>query len=315
MKRNQIFAMAAVMALLLASGCGSTDLGGILGGGSNQSGEIRGTVDSIDLSSRSIYLSRVNSGSMLSSGGGSGSTRVFFDNSTSVSYQGRSYRPEDLERGDEVVVQVEETNNGLYARAMNVTYNAGGAVGTSTHGSTLRGTVRYVDSSRRTIEIQDYSSGRSSIVEYDSGFSIYYNGRNYRPEDLERGDEIEVRLRTMSGGRMMAESATVLRSVSTGSGTLGSSSATNVIRGTVRYVDTSRRTIELENTSVVNTYKSKVPSTVIIQYDSNVGVYVRGQFNEVENLERGDVIEVQAQSMGGSTYRAQRIDLVRDVRQ
>ena len=52
---------AAALVLLLAAACGSTGggLGDIFGSNSNRSYDIRGTVDSVDLNSRSIYLTNV----------------------------------------------------------------------------------------------------------------------------------------------------------------------------------------------------------------------------------------------------------------
>jgi len=79
MKTTKSLAAASLMLILLAA-CGS--VGDILGGGGSgqQQGtyEIRGTVDSIDLNSRSIYLTNVSGyTSMLSNGGNA--VRVYYD--------------------------------------------------------------------------------------------------------------------------------------------------------------------------------------------------------------------------------------------
>jgi hypothetical protein len=317
---------AVSLMLLLLAACGSSDLGGILGGGgSNDTGsnmyEIRGTVESVDLNSRSVYLTNVSGyTSMLSNSGNA--VRVYFEDNTPVDYQGQSYRVSDLERGDQVAVRVDESGNRLVAERMTVTYNSGGTSSNTggMYGSTVRGTVRYVDTSRRTIEVDTGNASR--IVSYASNTPVYFGGQTYQVADLERGDEIDVRVGSTSGSTMVAEQITVVRSISSGTSGSGTgvygSTQNSTIRGTVRYVDTSRRTIELESTSWISGFNSGAGSnmsTMIISYDNNTSVDVAGRLNPVTGLERGDVIEVRVRSLGGNSYAADRIFLVRDVRQ
>src|SRR5438045_750159 len=171
---NKYKSLAAIsLALLLLGACSSSNGGGIFGSPSSNASnyDIRGTVDSVDTASRSIYLTNVSGyNSMLSSGGSSSSNvRVYYDDRTTVEYQGKSYRPQDLERGDQVSARVGESNNRLFADTMTVTYNAGGTGTTSSYpsypssptspsyptttSSSVRGTVRNIDTSRRTIEV------------------------------------------------------------------------------------------------------------------------------------------------------------------
>jgi hypothetical protein len=308
MKNNyKAFAAAAVAALFLAA-CGSSGgLGDILGGGGSRTSELRGTVEQVDLSARSILLSNVTGYQSMLSGGGN-SVRVYFDNQTTVQYQGQSYRPEDLERGDQVAVLVDESGNRLMAEQMTVLHDVSGGA-SDPYGTTVRGTVRNVDTLRRTIEV-DRGFGQSTNVEYDTNTRVSFGGQTYRPEDLERGDEIEIRTTTLSGGRIVAQDVNVLRSVSG-----ASSASTSTIRGTVRYIDTGRRLIELEQASYISGFNSggTTGRTFVISYDANASVDYQGQLHPVTNLERGDVIDVQVQNLGGSSLLAQRIFLVRDV--
>jgi hypothetical protein len=312
------------LAVLLLGACATSDDGGIYGGsGSNPSTypnnyEIRGTVDSVDLNSRAIYLTNVSgyNTSMLSGSGNN--LRVYYDDRTTVAYQGQNYRPQDLERGDEITVRVDQSgNNSLLAESVTVDrdVSGGGSVygGNDPYGTTLRGTVRNVDTSRRTIEI-DRGYGGNVIVQYDnSSLPVYYNNQTYRVSDLERGDEVEIRGRDLGSGRFSAQDVTVTRSISGGGS--GSSSQYATVRGTVRYVDTSRRTIELESTSWISGFQSgNSGSRMIFQYDTNVGVSVNGELHPVENLEPGDVIEVQFSNRNATIPFADRITLVRDVR-
>jgi hypothetical protein len=315
---------AATFALLFLAACGSSgNMGDIVGNGTNNgsySTEIRGTVDSVDLNSGSIYLTNVSgNNSMLSSGGGS-TARVFFDNRTSVDYNGRSYHPEDLERGDQVAARVDQSNNRLYATSMSVLYDARTRSSNPSvnypndrYGTTVHGRVRSVDTSRRTITLND-SYGRTTTVQYSTNTPVTYNGQRYSPADLETGDEIDVRVDNLGGGQYAARDISVTRSVS-GYGGYGSTTQSTV-RGTVRYVDTNRRTIELDSVSATNFNRgsgSSSTGTFIVQYDPNTQVNVQGQLYPVSGLERGDIIEVQVDNLGNGNYVARQINLLRNV--
>jgi len=53
---------------------------------------------------------------------------------------------------------------------------------------------------------------------------------------------------------------------------------------------------------------------ITVQYDTNARVNVGGSLQPVSGLERGDVIEIQAQDLGNSNWMASSISLIRDVR-
>lgn len=319
---------AASLAMILLAACGSTGMGDILGGGSNpqQSNyEIRGTVESVDLNNRSIVLSNVTgyNASMLSNGGGSGSTvRVYYDERTPVEFNGQQYRPADLERGDQIAIRVDESGNQLLAESMTVLRDVSMTSGSQyptypssgSYETTVRGTVRYIDAGRRTIEV-DRGNGSTTFVEYETNTPVRFNNQTYRPGDLERGDEIEIRVSDLGNNRFMARDISVLRSMSgsSSSGIYGSSSNAK-LRGTVAYVDTSRRTIELESTNWISNFNTGAGSTsrTVINYGSNASILVNGRNEAISGLERGDVIEVEV-SRDGSTLWAQRMSLVRDV--
>jgi bifunctional DNA-binding transcriptional regulator/antitoxin component of YhaV-PrlF toxin-antitoxin module len=321
--------IAASLTMLLLAACGSTGIGDVLGGGGGGSQtsnyEIRGTVESVD--SQSVWLRNVSGyTSMLSNSGSgnSGTARVYFDNQTTVDYQGQAYRPQDLERGDEVVVRVDEDGNRLIANSMTVTYNAGGNTSSSypsssgAYGSTVRGTVRYVDASRGTLEIDRGSGMSTMMLDFDTATPVYFNGNTYRVADLERGDEVEIRVRETGGNRVLAQDVTVVRSVSGGSGTYGGSSTSNqyaTIRGTVRSIDTSRRTFELESANWIsgfNTGAGTGVSRITVQYSDSMQIDVNGRLHPMAGLERGDVVNVQV-SRSGSAYWAERVTLVHDI--
>lgn len=204
--------IAAVLAVMFLSACSSGGVGDILGGNNNNRQEIRGTVESVDTGSRSIWLRNVSgyNGSMLSNSGNA--VRVYYDDQTSVEWQGRAYRPQDLERGDEVTVRVDEQGNTLVADAVTVTHNvsSGTTPGSSNPGNnyaTIRGTVRSVDTYNRTIELESaswrsgFTTGGSTtanrfVINYDAGMTLDVNGQSQAVTGLERGDVIDVQVQT-----------------------------------------------------------------------------------------------------------------------
>src|SRR3954454_5575710 len=235
---------AATFALLLLAACGSSGngIGDIFGNGnpsSNGSYQIRGTVDSVDARSQSILLTNVTGYNSGLNTGNSSSVRVYYDNRTTLNYQGQSYRPDQLERGDEVTVNVNQSGNQLIAQTMDVTYNTRGGM----------------------------ASGSS------------YPNSNYPNSNYPN------------------------------------SSQYSTIRGTIRNVDTTNQTIELENTNWISGFRTNNSSSCfVLRYDPNASVDYNGQMYPLTNLERGDVVDVQLQDLGSSNYVAQRFVLVRNVR-
>src|SRR5436305_15066731 len=123
MIRKNVFLAAAAMALVLLASCGSTS--DIFGGNNgNNAQRLHGTVDSVDLNSNSIVLMNTNGYNTNLSTNRGNSVRVYFDRNTTVNYQGQSYRPENLDRGDEVDVNVRHSGHALMADSMAGTYNA-----------------------------------------------------------------------------------------------------------------------------------------------------------------------------------------------
>src|SRR5438067_501998 len=328
MHKARVFA-AAAFALLLGAACGSSgNYGDILNGGS-RTYDIRGTVGSVDTNGRSLYLTNVSgyNNSLAGGGGGYGNTvRVYYDDRTSLSYQGRTYRPEDLERGDQVTVHVNDTgNNQLMAQSMDVTYDARGGMASSSpssptygNGSVITGTVRSIDTSRHTMSI-DAGYGSYVTVDWVSNTPVYFNGKTYAPGDLEVGDQVNVRVNGGNSSRVSAQDITVTRSISGNNSSSNNGTYSNgiqTVRGTVRYIDTAARTIQLESTSWMNGFQTNTGgNTITIHYDPTARADVSGQLYPLSNLERGDVIDVTLENNGSSSYLAQRITLVRNVRQ
>ncbi|HVS01959.1 MAG TPA: hypothetical protein VMT16_04250 [Thermoanaerobaculia bacterium] len=240
---RNIHTSALALAALLLVGCGSGGLGDIFGGGSSSdtSGravdELRGTVRYVDTRDNFIEVEDASYGYRLREG--EERTRLYFDSSTRVVHEGRSYEPTALEPGDRIVADVREVGGRLLAREIDVVYDVSGSGTTRPDDrydddryddvrSELRGTVRLVDTRDRFIELErvDYirgfsrgSTGYGDVVRvhYDSGTRVLYEGREYGPENLERGDRIEI-MATRRNGVLIAEDVRVLYDVRAGGG-------------------------------------------------------------------------------------------------
>jgi hypothetical protein len=236
---------AATVALLLMAACGTSGngIGDIFGGGNpntsnNAAYQIRGTVDSVDTRGQSISLTNVSGYNTNLNTGRSDLVRVYYDNRTTLNYQGRSFRPDQLERGDEVTVRVDQSGNQLIAETMDVTYNTRGGMASGSNGtygnpsssypsqqqySTIRGTVRNVDTRNQTIELENTnwvsgfrtnnSSSSRFVVRYDQNASVDYNGQMYPLTNLERGDVVDVQLQDLGSSNYVAQRLTLVRNV------------------------------------------------------------------------------------------------------
>ena len=241
-KNNRRPSLLALLSLtLLFGGCAS---GGIFGGDDDNGGyedgdgdrnddrisEVRGRVDRIDTSDEIIWVetSDVYRSSLRNEGD---ELPIYYDDQTEVEYDGKTYRPTALEEGDQVVVDVEDTGSRLYARDIEVTYDVTAGDRDDDYDSDddadrdeiseLRGTVRWIDQERRLMELEDTSWGfgsdpgdRDDVVEvyYDSSTVVEYDGRSYKPENLERGDEVQIDVRR-SGSRYEADEIQVVENV------------------------------------------------------------------------------------------------------
>jgi hypothetical protein len=212
-------AFACALVTLLSGGCA------LFGGG--ESGDsrpptttapasgsmIRGTVSAVDAQTRTLTLSADASPQQQSLRNDGGAQVLGYDTSTTVHYQERTYRPEDLEPGDRIEATVERSGDRLVARRIDVLsdVSAAGQVPQPNVPARLDATVRWVDARNRTIELEPLGGDRRAVIAaYDESTRVEYEGRSYRPENLERGDVVQVRTR-VEGGRIVADEIDVLR--------------------------------------------------------------------------------------------------------
>lgn len=237
--------LTALSLAALLTGCGSTSVGDILGGGSgsttdnggystsNVGDNVRGTVERVDTRDRFIVVDREDYSNNLRNGN-EDEIVLYYDDSTRVEHQGRTYRPQDLEPGDRILADVDQVGDRVTVEEIEVLYDATsrtGSTGTGTYDddvrvSELRGVVRSVDTRDRTLELETSSYGSNNFstggstgsiggsariveVQYDSSTIVEFEGRRYQPENLERGDLVEIEIRDL-GSRLIAEEILVL---------------------------------------------------------------------------------------------------------
>jgi len=220
---------ALLAAALVVAGCGT--VGDILGGGGDpypdggSAADLRGTVDRVDTSDRVIWVESEdgvryglrNEGDLVALG---------YDDRTVVEFQGRTYRPADLERGDRIAAEVEGSGGNLHADRIevlsDVSTGGGGTWDDDRLANNVRGVVRDVDTYERTLTLEQadvrhgFTTGTGSgdvvEVEWDADTVVEYEGRRYTPDNLERGDLVEVVVRDL-GGRLLAEQIEVVTDV------------------------------------------------------------------------------------------------------
>lgn len=130
-----VVALTTVTACANAGGLGSI-LGTVLGGGQNgQSGQVSGSIQSVDTRNQVVNLRQSNGQNVALS----------YDSQTQVSYQNRNYAITDLENGDQVNATVQSTNNGYYVTRLEVTQSANSSGTSSGSVQTIQGNVRQVD--------------------------------------------------------------------------------------------------------------------------------------------------------------------------
>lgn len=244
MKLQRISFLAALVAALVLTGCGSSGIGDILGGGTNTGGtstndpynqninNVRGTVERVNTTERYIVVDSESTTSNLRNGGDDEMV-LYYDDRTTVEFQGRTFTPADLESGDRILADVDSNGSRLMVEEIQVLYDVTSNTTDDydddrwdndndndndpydTRTQELRGTVRYVDTRDQTLELEP-STGRSGlvVVHYDTSTIVEFEGRRYKPENLERGDRVEIEVRELNG-RMVAEEILVVGEAAT----------------------------------------------------------------------------------------------------
>lgn len=301
--------LAATLPLLLL-GCGSTDLGGILGGGSNTGtassapSMVRGVVASVDPTNRVIYL---DSATVSLQNSGYDSAKLYYDANTPVMFEGRRYTPENLERGDRIEASVQRSSNRLVATEILVTYDStpdDAPWGGSTNASLMTGTVRDIDTRSRWIDVESNDWNRTvTRVYYDNSTAATHDGRSYNPDAIRVGDEIRLEV-SQTSNRLYASRIEIGAST-TGGGQWDSINET--VRAEVESVNEWNNTLEVRRTTGAR-------ERLTLSYESRTRVEYQGRTYPVVNLERGDVVDIAVTGTSATNLTASRIVVVRSIR-
>ncbi|MBW3565266.1 MAG: hypothetical protein KY459_11115 [Acidobacteria bacterium] len=307
--RNRTSILLAATLPLLFLGCGSTDLGGILGGGtdtrtsSSAPSMVRGVVSSVDPTNRVIYL---DSATVSLQNSGYDSAKLYYETNTPVIFNNERYTPENLERGDRIEASVQSSSNRLIATEIHVTYDStpDDAWGGSTNASLMTGTVRDIDTRSRWIDVQSNDWNRTvTRVYYDNSTVAMQDGRSYNPDTIRVGDEIRLEV-SQTSNRLYA-SRIEIGATASGGDRWGSINET--VRAEVVSVNEWNNTLEVRRTTGAR-------ERLTLSYDSRTGVEYQGRTYPVVNLERGDVVDIAVTGTSPTNLTASRIVVVRSVR-
>ncbi len=205
MKRTMrgVVVLAATLATAGCSQLGSVGdiLGGVLGQqGQGGNGEVYGEVRAVD-TQRQVLQIETNSGQV---------GNVYFDRNTRVVYQQREYPVTALERGDQVGMRIQQTQQGqAYTNYITVTQSVqertGQGGGDGGYGNTagltrLEGRVGWVDVNRGEFQLRTNRGDATVYLRYNT--SGYETDRFRR---LREGDTVRVEGRLTSGNRLELE--------------------------------------------------------------------------------------------------------------
>lgn len=129
-------------------------LGGVLGGGAQQNGQVTGNIQSVDTRNQVVNLRQSNGQNIALS----------YDNQTQVVYQNRNYAITDLENGDQVTATVQTVSNGYYVSRVDVNQSATSSGTTTGNVQSVQGTVRQVDVTNGWFTVQTSNSGTLTVT-------------------------------------------------------------------------------------------------------------------------------------------------------
>jgi hypothetical protein len=162
-----------------AGGLGNV-LGGVLGGGQQQTNQVSGTVAGLDTRNQQIVLRQPNGQTV----------GISYDQNTQVIYNNQNYSVGNLENGDQVTVRVRPLQNGGYYTDLVQVDQSVSAVQngrTSSQLQTIIGTVRQVDQNNAQFILDSNNGTRLVVVLPPNVNRADYNRfQNLRPGDTVR---------------------------------------------------------------------------------------------------------------------------------
>jgi len=149
-------AAAALMFVSIGACAGNLGnvLGGVLGGGTAQNGQLSGTIRGVDTRSQLISIQESNGQTV----------PVTYDNQTQVVYQNQNYSPTALENGDRVTARVQANGNSYYTDYVQVDQSVSSVGGSSSNLQLLQGTVRQVDRRNGLFTVDINNAGTLTVT-------------------------------------------------------------------------------------------------------------------------------------------------------
>lgn len=139
----------------------------------------------------------------------------------------------------------------------------------------VSGYVEGVNPQTQQLAIQT-SNGQRIVLSYDNQTAVVYQNQNYPVTALERGDQVTLRVQSMSNGGYYTDLIQVDQSVS---GTGGASGNVQSLQGTVGQIDRSNGRFRLDGGN----------ASVIVQLPSNVR---QSDLNTFQSLRVGDRVRL-----------------------
>jgi cold shock CspA family protein len=172
----------------------------------------------------------------------------------------------------------------------------------------VRGVVLEMDARGERLEL-DTEGGEIVSITVSERTPVTYQGRDYQPANLERGDLVVVQLREGIAGGLIADRIEVERSVQERRGTNGQTGTgpmqTDELQGEVIEVDARDREIQVRTDR----------GAVWVQYREGTPVYFQGQRYEIRNLDPGDVVRIRLDRTPGGLPVARSIEVEQPVQE
>jgi len=154
-------------------------------------------------------------------------------------------------------------------------------------GSEIVGEVTNVDTRARQIEIRA-DSGRTTMVRYDNNTQVIYRKQNYPVTNLERGDNVAVRIEQDRDGRYSTDTITV-REAAQDRRTTGGSRLDRT-EGRVEFVDSRRGTFEMRDS------RNRL---IVVSVAFNAPRAVSDRFNRLRN---SDYVRIEGRSVSADRF-------------
>ncbi len=178
-------------------------------GGGGTAADIYGEVVDVDTRAQEIRVESTLSSSVVTRLRGQDDRIAFsYTSATQVTYQGRNYRPQDLEPGDLVAVYLDPGTTRVADRI--VVEESVQDRGMADASNWIQGEVEGVE--RRSQVLRVRTDRGVERIGYQDRTPVYYEGEEYRVEQLEAGDIVKVEVDRSTYG-VEAQRVEVVQSV------------------------------------------------------------------------------------------------------